>query len=183
MLRYIAKRVLLMIPVLLGISFLIFLLMYFTPGDPAQMILGDLAEKEEVEALREKMGLNDSFFERYFKYIAGLFQGDLGISYTSKLPVWDEIAARLPVTAKVAFFVILFSVIIGVPIGILSAVRQYSLIDSISYATIAKRASCHQSTLSKFIHDSSDLSDEMAAVMANGINSLLEDIRSLYIFN
>lgn len=132
MLRYIAKRVLLMIPVLLGISFLIFLLMYFTPGDPAQMILGDLAEKEEVEALREEMGLNDGFFERYFKYIAGLFQGDLGTSYTTKLPVWDEIAARLPVTAKVAFFVILFSVMVGVPIGILSAVRQYSLIDSIT---------------------------------------------------
>ena len=130
MLRYIAKRILLMIPVLLGISFLIFLLMYFTPGDPAQMILGDLAEKEEVEALREEMGLNDGFFQRYFNYMISIFKGDLGTSYTTKLPVWDEIAARLPVTTKVAFLVIIFAVLIGVPVGILSAVRQYSFIDS-----------------------------------------------------
>ena len=132
MLRYIAKRIFLMIPVLLGISFVIFLLMYFTPGDPAQMILGDLADKEDVEALREEMGLNDGFFERYFRYMGDLLQGDLGTSYTTKLPVWDEISVRLPVTAKVAFFVILFAVIVGVPIGILSAVRQYTIIDSIT---------------------------------------------------
>ena len=132
MLRYIAKRIFLMIPVLLGISFVIFLLMYFTPGDPAQMILGDLATKEEVEALREEMGLNDGFFERYFRYMGDLLKGDLGTSYTTKVPVWDEISARLPVTAKVAFFVIIFAVLIGVPIGILSAVRQYTIIDSIT---------------------------------------------------
>ncbi len=132
MLRYIAKRLLIMIPVLIGISFIIFVLMYFTPGDPAQMILGDLATPEQVEALREEMGLNGGFFERYFNYMKNLFQGDLGVSYVSKLPVWDEIASRLPVTAKVAFMVIIFAVLIGVPVGILSAVRQYSIIDSIT---------------------------------------------------
>lgn len=132
MLRYIVKRVLLMIPVLLGISFLIFTLMYFTPGDPAQMILGDEATVEQVEALREEMGLNQGFFARYINYMVGIFHGDLGTSYVSKLPVWEEIASRLPVTAKVAFFVILFAVIIGVPVGILSAVRQYSIIDSLT---------------------------------------------------
>lgn len=132
MLRYIAKRILLMIPVLLGISFLIFTLMYFMPGDPAQMILGDMAEKEDVEALREEMGLNDGFFERYIRYLNDLIHGDLGTSYTTKLPVWDEIKARLPVTARVAFFVIIFAVLVGVPLGILSAVRQYSIIDSIT---------------------------------------------------
>lgn len=132
MLRYIAKRLLIMIPVLIGISFIIFVLMYFTPGDPAQMILGDLATPEQVEALREEMGLNGGFFERYFNYMKNLLQGDLGVSYVSKLPVWDEISARLPVTAKVAFMVIIFAVLIGVPVGILSAVRQYSIIDSIT---------------------------------------------------
>lgn len=132
MLRYIAKRIAMMIPVLIGISLVIFLLMYFTPGDPAQMILGDLAEKHEVEALREEMGLNDGFFQRYFRYMGDLLKGDLGVSYTSKLPVWDEIAARLPVTARVAFFVIIFAVVVGIPIGILSAVRQYSIIDTIT---------------------------------------------------
>lgn len=132
MLKYIAKRILMMIPVLLGISLVIFLLMYFTPGNPAQMLLGDLAEKEEVLALEMEMGLHDGFFTRYFRYMGDLLKGDLGISYTTKLPVWDEIAARLPVTAKVAFFVILFSVIVGVPVGILSAIRQYSFIDSLT---------------------------------------------------
>ena len=132
MLRYIVKRVLLMIPVLLGISFLIFTLMYFTPGDPAQMILGDEATVEQVEALREEMGLNQGFFARYINYMVGIFHGDLGTSYVSKLPVWEEIASRLPVTVKVALFVMLFAVIIGVPVGILSAVRQYSIIDSLT---------------------------------------------------
>ena len=132
MLRYILKRILLMIPVLLGISFLIFTLMYFTPGDPVQMLLGDEATAEQVEAMREEMGLNDGFFTRYVNYMVGILHGDLGTSYVSKLPVWDEIAARLPITAKVAFFVILFSVIVGIPVGILSAVRQYSFIDSLT---------------------------------------------------
>lgn len=132
MLRYIAKRLLTMIPVLIGISFVIFLLMYFTPGNPAEMLLGDTATAEQIEALREEMGLNDGFFERYFNYMKGLSRGDLGKSYVSKQPVWDEIIARLPVTAKVAFLVIIFAVIIGVPAGMISAVRQYSIIDSIT---------------------------------------------------
>ncbi|HHX30119.1 MAG TPA: ABC transporter permease [Clostridiaceae bacterium] len=132
MLRYIAKRLLTMIPVLIGISFIIFVLMYFTPGDPAEMLLGDLATPEQVDALREELGLNDGFFQRYFNYMKGLLKGDLGKSYVSKMPVWDEIATRLPVTARVAFLVAIFAVLIGIPIGILSAVRQYSFIDSIT---------------------------------------------------
>lgn len=132
MLRYIAKRILLMIPVLLGISIFLFTLMYFTPGDPAQMILGDLATEQEVQQLREDLGLTGSFVQRYGKYMFGVLRGDLGISYTTRVPVWDEIMARLPVTAKVAFLVIIFAVIIGIPVGIISAVRQYSIIDSVT---------------------------------------------------
>lgn len=130
MARYAIKRILAMIPVLLGISFVIFTLLYFTPGDPAQMLLGDLAEEEEVEALREEMGLNDGFLERYIHYIEDLLHGDLGTSYVSKLPVSEEIMSRLPVTIKVAFFVMIFAVVIGVPAGIISATRQYSFIDN-----------------------------------------------------
>lgn len=132
MLRYLGKRLFLMIPVLLGISFIVFLLLYVTPGDPALMLLGDMAEQAEIDALREEMGLNDGFFARYFRYMGNLLRGDLGTSYTTKLPVWDEIAARLPVTVKIAVFVMLFAVLVGVPIGILSAVRQYSILDSIA---------------------------------------------------
>jgi len=131
MLRYAIKRILSMIPVLLGISFLIFTLLYFTPGDPARMLLGDLATEEEVVALQEEMGLNDDFFVRYIRYMGDLLQGDLGTSYVSKLPVREEIMSRLPVTARLAFFVMIFAICIGVPAGIISATRQYSFIDNI----------------------------------------------------
>jgi peptide/nickel transport system permease protein len=131
MARYALKRILAMIPVLIGISIVIFTLLYFTPGDPARMLLGDLATAEEVEALREEMGLNDSFVERYIRYMGDLLQGDLGISYVSKLPVSEEIMTRLPVTARVAFLVIIFAVVVGVPAGIISATKQYSFIDNL----------------------------------------------------
>jgi peptide/nickel transport system permease protein len=131
MARYALKRILAMIPVLIGISFVIFTLLYFTPGDPARMLLGDLATEAEVETLREEMGLNDSFMARYIRYMGDLLHGDLGISYVSKLPVSEEIMTRLPVTARVAFFVIIFAVIIGVPAGIISATKQYSFIDNL----------------------------------------------------
>ena len=130
MARYALKRILAMIPVLIGISFVIFTLLYFTPGDPARMLLGDLATEEEVEALREDMGLNDSFLVRYVRYMGDLLQGDLGTSYVSKLPVSEEILTRLPVTARVAFLVIIFAVVVGVPAGIISATKQYSFIDN-----------------------------------------------------
>lgn len=130
MARYALKRILAMIPVLIGISIVIFTLLYFTPGDPARMLLGDLATEEEVEALREEMGLNDGFVERYIRYMGDLLQGDLGISYVSKLPVSEEIMTRLPVTARVAFLVIIFAVVVGVPAGIISATKQYSFIDN-----------------------------------------------------
>lgn len=131
MARYALKRILAMIPVLIGISFVIFTLLYFTPGDPAQMLLGDLATEDEVEALRDEMGLNDGFFVRYLRYMGDLLQGDLGTSYVSKLPVSEEIMTRLPVTARVAFLVIIFAVVVGVPAGIISATRQYSFIDNL----------------------------------------------------
>ena len=131
MARYALKRILAMIPVLIGISFVIFTLLYFTPGDPARMQLGDLATEAEVEALRDEMGLNDSFMGRYVRYMGDLLRGDLGVSYVSKLPVSEEIMTRLPVTARVAFFVIIFAVIVGVPAGIISATKQYSFIDNL----------------------------------------------------
>ncbi len=132
MLRYVIKRIIVTIPVLLGVTLVIFSLLYFTPGDPARLILGDIATEKDVEALREEMGLNGSFFEQYLSYLGGLLKGDMGTSYVTKLPVNTEIMSRLPITARIAFFCCLFAVIIGIPVGIISAVRQYSLIDSIT---------------------------------------------------
>lgn len=130
MLRYIIKRILVTIPVLIGVTFIIFTLMYFTKGDPARMILGDMATEEEVAELREEMGLDDPFLVRYANYLIDLCHGDLGDSYVTGVPVTEEIMARLPVTARIAALSCAFSVIIGVPVGILSAVKQYSLADN-----------------------------------------------------
>lgn len=131
MYKYIIKRILMMIPVLLGISFVIFSLMALAPGDPARMILGDSASVEAVEQLREEMGLNEPFLTRYFTYIFDLLQGDFGTSYIFKIPVFDEIIARFPSTIKLALGATLLMILMGVPVGILSAVKQYTWVDAL----------------------------------------------------
>lgn len=129
MLKYIGKRLLLMIPVILGISFILFTIMDLTPGDPARIILGDYASQQEIDALREEMGLNDNFFVRYGRYVADAVTGDLGNSYRSNTPVVEEIAARFPTTFKIALMAMFIAVLVGIPVGVVSAVKQYSAID------------------------------------------------------
>lgn len=129
MLKYIAKRLLTMIPVMLGISLLIFFIMDLAPGNAAISILGDAANEESIAQLEEEMGLNDPFFTRFFRYIGGVVQGDFGRSYKTGKSVVSEIAVRYPVTLKLAVFGILLSLVIGIPIGVLSAVKQYSVLD------------------------------------------------------
>lgn len=125
-----------MIPVLLGITFIVFSIMNFTPGDPARLILGQAASNTEVEALREEMGLNDNFFIRYLNYIKDIvLHGDFGTSYRSRVPVYDELFARFPSTLKLAFGGVLLMTIIGVPVGVLSAVKQYSIVDKLITVT------------------------------------------------
>lgn len=130
MIRYIIKRVLMLIPVLLGISLLIFAIMNLSPGDPARTLLGDYATEEEVDALRESMGLNDPFLVQYGRYIWNALHGDLGVSYQTRQPVIDSIIERYPTTLTLAFGAIAIAIIVGLPLGILSAVKQYSLIDN-----------------------------------------------------
>lgn len=132
MVKFILKRLLFLIPVIIGISFLIFSIMNLTPGDPARLILGETATQENVDALREEMGLNDNFFIRYGRYVEGAFIGDLGKSYRTGLPVLEEIIERFPTTLKLASGAIFLAVLIGIPIGVISAVKQYSIIDGVS---------------------------------------------------
>ena len=132
MLKYIGKRLLWMLPVVLGISFILFTIMDLTPGDPARVILGEYATQEDVDALREERGLNDNFFVRYGKYIVSAVTGDLGQSYRTGVPVVEEIAARFPVTLKIAVMAMFIAVFIGIPVGIISAVRQYSFADIVA---------------------------------------------------
>jgi peptide/nickel transport system permease protein len=130
MAKYIARRILMMIPVMLGVSFIVFAIMEFTPGDPAIMILGEGAKPEEYEALREKMGLNDPFVLRYLRYIGEALRGNFGNSYRTRIPVTKEIITRLPNTIQLAVVSTIIAVSLGLPVGVLSAAKQYSVADS-----------------------------------------------------
>lgn len=135
MLKYIGKRLLTMIPVILGLSFIIFMIMSFTPGDPAALILGEGATKQDIDALRDEMGLNDPVIVQYGRYIGNALRGDFGKSYITKLSVTEELKQRFPTTLKLAIGSVSIMVIIGIPIGVLSAVKQYSIIDNITLFT------------------------------------------------
>ncbi len=133
MIRYILKRLLMMIPVLFGVAFVIFTMLYFTPGDPAVQILGEGATPEAIAALREELGLNAPFVVRFFNYIKDLvWYGDLGISYSTNRPVIDEILSRFPTTLELAALSVLIATLIGVFCGIIAAVRQYSIFDNVA---------------------------------------------------
>ena len=132
MLKYISKRIIYLIPVLIGIVFLVFTIMYFSPGDPAKLILGDRAPEEQVAALRHELGLDLPYYQQLFNYIKNTIHGDFGNSYQLRMPVWDIIKLRFPLTLQLTTFTMLIAVLIGVPVGILSAVKQYSVIDAFS---------------------------------------------------
>ncbi len=132
MLKYIGKRLLMLIPVLLGVTFIVFSIMYMTPGDPAQLILGESAPPEAVAELRTDMGLDDPFIVQYGRFVVNAVQGDFGKSYTTKREVFSEIFARFPNTLKLAGVGVALAIAIGIPVGIISATRQYSFIDSAS---------------------------------------------------
>lgn len=130
--KYILRRFLYMIPVLIGVSLIIFTVLYLTPGDPAMMILGEDAGQEAIEELREEMGLNNTFLVRFFNYLRGALSGDLGTSYTTGQPVLDELFTRYPTTITLAIVSTIVAILVAIPLGILSAVYQNSLIDGIS---------------------------------------------------
>lgn len=129
MLKYIAKRVLLMIPTILMVILIVFSIMSLTPGSPGRLILGQTAPEEAVEQLNEELGYNKPFPIRFINYIFDICKGDFGNSYRTNRPVFEEVLNRFPVTLKISICSILLMVAVGVPIGILSAVKQYSLMD------------------------------------------------------
>ena len=132
MLRYVIKRLLMMIPVVFGVTFLVFTMLYFTPGDPAVNALGATSTEEQREAWREERGLNDSFLVRFGNYCRDVFlRGDFGKSYSGDRSISQEIATRLPVSAQLALLTILVDFLIGTPVGIISAVKRYTLLDNV----------------------------------------------------
>lgn len=132
MLRYIGKRLLMLIPVLLGITIVVQLLIEVTPGDPATLMLGTQATPERIEALQEELGLNDPLWVRYGRYMWNLLHGDLGKSYTTGRPVVEELMTRFPYTLKLVAIGLLLSVALGIPVGIFASTHQYTLKDNIA---------------------------------------------------
>ena len=142
MLKYIAKRLAVMIPVIPGVTLIVYLIMSLAPGDPARTILGEQATEEQVNELREEMGLNDPIIVQYFRYIWNLLHGDLGRSYQSRIDVSTEIFSRFPNTIKLALAASLFSVILALPLGIIAAVKQNTFFDSFSMFVAIIGISC-----------------------------------------
>ena len=125
MVKFIIKRLLLMIPVVLGVVLLIFIIMSFTPGDPAAIILGTNATPQDIVALREELGLNQPMLVRYFQYIKDIVtEFDFGNSYTNGVPVMDEITTRFGYTLRVAIISTIFSCLVGIPLGVTAAVHR-----------------------------------------------------------
>ncbi|MCI8515835.1 MAG: ABC transporter permease [Hungatella sp.] len=134
MLKYTIRRLLLMIPVMLGVIIIVFTLLYITPGDPVDTLLGDDATPEMAEQLREELGLNGTYLERLGKYLVNVAHGNLGICYATKQPVMDRILQTFPNSLKLAGCSVLLAMIIGLTFGIVSAVKQYSVFDNIAMA-------------------------------------------------
>ena len=129
MIKIIVKRVLQLIPVLLITMSITFVITRVIPGNPAVSILGPQATAEDIAKMEERMGLNDPLPVQYINYIAGVFTGDLGTSYRYNQPVAGLILEKLPNTLVLALSSLVIALIIGVPVGILSAVKQYSIFD------------------------------------------------------
>lgn len=131
MARFIVKRILMCIPVLLGVTFLVFAIMDLTPGDPAMIILGADAGPADLERVRTQLGLDRPFLVRYVSYVADLVRGNWGVSYRNNLDVGAQIANSIGNTLILCGTSVVLSVVIGVPIGILSALKQYTPTDNI----------------------------------------------------
>lgn len=121
-----------LIPVLLGVAFIIFAIMNVAEGDPVYSVAGPDATEEELDALREEMGLNGSLLERYFRYIGKLLRGNLGTSYISQMDVMQLYLQRLPNTLRLASLAMVVAVLMSVPLGIIAAVNQNSWKDTIA---------------------------------------------------
>ncbi len=128
--RYILKRLAMIIPVLIGVTLFVYLVLSLAPGDPVQTILGDKASEEAQEQLRAELELDKPILIQYRNYMVKALHGDFGVSYKNQVPVMQQILERFPNTLLIACGAILVSLILGIPIGIISAKRQYSFIDN-----------------------------------------------------
>jgi len=130
MVRFIIRRILQIIPVLLAVIILVFGMLYLIPGDPARLVVGIEASQETIEIAREELGLNKPIYQQFLIFIGGLLKGDLGTSIQTGTPVTEELAKRFPITMTIAFGATLFAAVFGILGGILAAIKQNKFIDN-----------------------------------------------------
>ncbi len=132
MFRYVLTKFALTVPLLLGVTFVLFVIGQLTPGDPVLIMLGERAPADEAARLRVALGLDQPWYVQYIQFVGHALQGDLGISYRSKLPVTGEVLSRLPATIELASAALVFAVALGLTTGIISAVKRNTIIDRIA---------------------------------------------------
>lgn len=132
MFKYVLKRILMVIPVMIGVSIIVFCLMRVFSPDPAPIVLGQHATQKAVTVWRQANGLDKPVVTQYFDYVKGALTGDLGVSYYSKSPVAREIGARFPATIELAVVAIVFASVIGILLGVIAAVKKNSVFDAAS---------------------------------------------------
>ncbi len=205
MLRYLIRRLLLTIPVLLGVATLVFALIHLVPGDPAQSMLGEGASPGEVTALRHTLGLDRPLLTQYASFLSGVVRGDLGTSFRYGTPVTREISARLYRTLQLALAAMSVALVVALPLGILAAVFRATLIDHLAMTTALAGISMPNfwlgpllailfsvrlgwlpvagtGTLANLVLPSVTLGAALAAILARMTRaSVLEELRELYV--
>jgi len=136
MLKYALKRIVLMIPVLIVMSIIVFSIFYFAPGDPVSRIAGPNATPEVYESIKQKYGLDQPFAVQYLRFVKSVAEGDLGISILQQRPVIEMIRERLPVTLQMGLLGFLITFIIAIPVGVIAAVKKNTIIDYLSMSGI-----------------------------------------------
>jgi peptide/nickel transport system permease protein len=132
MLAYIIRRIFVLVPTLLGVSILVFLMLHLTPGDPAELLMGERASEEALQEIREHLGLNKPLYEQYGLFLKQLMKGDLGETIWTRQKVWIEVKQRFPATIELSIVALFISCIAGMILGIISATKQYSIFDYLS---------------------------------------------------
>jgi peptide/nickel transport system permease protein len=132
MAAYIIRRILIMIPTLLGVSIIVFFMLHITPGDPAELLLGERATEEALNEIREHLGLNKPLYVQYGMFLKRLLKGDLGETIWTRQKVWHEVKQRFPATIELSLVALVISCFFGILFGIISATKQYSIFDYLS---------------------------------------------------
>jgi len=132
MLAYIIRRIFILIPTLLGVSIIVFVMLHITPGDPAELLLGERATEEALVELREHLGLNEPLYVQYGMFLKRLMKGDLGETIWTRQKVWTEIKHRFPATIELTLAALCIACFFGIIFGIISATKQYSIFDYVS---------------------------------------------------